>query len=152
MQEPERPSLFRQPWYRDWITWTWVAVLTSAWVLVYQGHYPNTLVAFAAFMGTAVVVFLVFGLLPACLRMHQSGRRSGAIEGPVVLSAEPHAPMGAHDSLDRPSPATPHGRGDMGAKQTLPAPGWYVDPEDARRLRYWSGEAWTNHLHVPGGP
>lgn len=26
-----------------------------------------------------------------------------------------------------------------------PGPGWYTDPEDATGLRWWSGEAWTEH-------
>jgi hypothetical protein len=25
--------------------------------------------------------------------------------------------------------------------------GWYADPQDARRLRWWDGTAWTAHTH-----
>lgn len=32
---------------------------------------------------------------------------------------------------------------DSGAGQ-LPAAGWYGDPQDARQLRYWDGQAWSN--------
>jgi hypothetical protein len=28
---------------------------------------------------------------------------------------------------------------------TVPAAGWYIDPEDASHLRWWSGESWTEH-------
>jgi hypothetical protein len=28
---------------------------------------------------------------------------------------------------------------------TVPAPGWYIDPEDARHMRWWTGESWTEH-------
>jgi hypothetical protein len=28
---------------------------------------------------------------------------------------------------------------------TVPEPGWYIDPEDARHVRWWSGESWTEH-------
>jgi hypothetical protein len=28
---------------------------------------------------------------------------------------------------------------------TVPGPGWYIDPEDASHMRWWSGESWTEH-------
>lgn len=31
---------------------------------------------------------------------------------------------------------------------TIPA-GWYPDPSDASRARYWDGAAWTAHVHPP---
>jgi sensor c-di-GMP phosphodiesterase-like protein len=27
--------------------------------------------------------------------------------------------------------------------------GWYQDPEDEQRLRYWDGGQWTQHVHTP---
>ncbi|WP_191278877.1 DUF2510 domain-containing protein [Nocardioides flavus (ex Wang et al. 2016)] len=27
--------------------------------------------------------------------------------------------------------------------------GWYADPQDASRLRWWDGERWTGHTHPP---
>lgn len=30
---------------------------------------------------------------------------------------------------------------------TLGGEGWYADPQDARRLRWWDGAAWTAHTH-----
>lgn len=30
--------------------------------------------------------------------------------------------------------------------------GWYPDPSDATRGRYWDGAAWTEYLHHPGQP
>ncbi len=32
-----------------------------------------------------------------------------------------------------------------------PAPGWFVDPENATQFRYWDGSAWTEH-RSPRGP
>lgn len=35
-----------------------------------------------------------------------------------------------------------------------PAPGWYPDPQDAARQRWWDGGAWTEHVNAsltPGG-
>jgi TM2 domain-containing membrane protein YozV len=34
----------------------------------------------------------------------------------------------------------------------LPSPGWYPDPERAGGMRYWNGEAWTEHRQAPAGP
>lgn len=31
------------------------------------------------------------------------------------------------------------------AGQALPAPGWYADPWDATRVRWWDGEVWTGY-------
>ncbi|MDX6309852.1 MAG: hypothetical protein QOI06_2898 [Nocardioidaceae bacterium] len=35
-----------------------------------------------------------------------------------------------------------------------PIAGWYDDPRDASRLRYWDGDAWTDHVapRVPAAP
>lgn len=30
----------------------------------------------------------------------------------------------------------------------VPAAGWYPDPSDPARLRWWDGTAWTEHIHV----
>lgn len=30
---------------------------------------------------------------------------------------------------------------------SLPPADWYVDPQDPTQLRYWDGEAWTEHTH-----
>lgn len=34
-----------------------------------------------------------------------------------------------------------------GLTGSLPAPGWYADPENPAAQRYWSGTAWTEHTH-----
>lgn len=33
-----------------------------------------------------------------------------------------------------------------------PTPGWYADPRDASRLRYWDGDAWTDNLAPQPAP
>ena len=33
------------------------------------------------------------------------------------------------------------------AQTQQPAQGWYPDPNDASRLRWWDGSAWTDHTH-----
>jgi hypothetical protein len=33
-----------------------------------------------------------------------------------------------------------------------PAAGWYTDPEDATRSRWWNGTVWTNRFAPTGGP
>ena len=30
----------------------------------------------------------------------------------------------------------------------MPGPGWYTDPQDATSLRWFDGEAWTEHVHT----
>jgi hypothetical protein len=32
-----------------------------------------------------------------------------------------------------------------------PVQGWYTDPHDASRLRWWDGASWTDHVHPPAG-
>ncbi len=33
------------------------------------------------------------------------------------------------------------------ASVTRPAANWYGDPQDASKLRWWDGQAWTDHTH-----
>ena len=33
------------------------------------------------------------------------------------------------------------------SENPLPKPGWYRDPQNSRRLRWWDGSAWTLHTH-----
>ena len=33
-----------------------------------------------------------------------------------------------------------------------PTPGWYPDPQDDRRQRWWDGGAWTEHVQAPAAP
>lgn len=34
----------------------------------------------------------------------------------------------------------------------LPPAGWYADPTERDRLRWWDGERWTEHYHPPATP
>jgi hypothetical protein len=40
----------------------------------------------------------------------------------------------------------------MSAPGTTTAAGWYPDPHDPSRGRYWNGNAWTDLYHTPGQP
>ena len=40
----------------------------------------------------------------------------------------------------------------MSAPGTSTPAGWYPDPNDATRGRYWNGYAWTDLYHTPGQP
>ena len=43
----------------------------------------------------------------------------------------------------------------MNADASLPAPGWYPDPEIVGTQRYWDGGRWTDHrapLEIAGRP
>lgn len=46
------------------------------------------------------------------------------------------------------APATPA----PAAPALTPPPGWFPDPAGSGRLRWWSGTAWTDHVHPPFGP
>lgn len=35
---------------------------------------------------------------------------------------------------------------------TLPGPGWHTDPADSTKLRWWNGQAWTDHTQMPSPP
>ncbi len=82
----------------------------------------------------------VFGVLIALL---------GAGGGIMAM----RAPAG-HAHLVRPSPpepaaSPPRGKAKKGPSSpeptTLPPAGWYDDPRDEARLRYWDGTTWTDH-------
>jgi hypothetical protein len=34
----------------------------------------------------------------------------------------------------------------MSDEVVLPAAGWYTDPSDESRIRYWDGATWTDHV------
>jgi hypothetical protein len=38
------------------------------------------------------------------------------------------------------------------ANMSVPGPGWFVNPEDDRQLRWWSGEAWTEYKQAVPQP
>ena len=50
--------------------------------------------------------------------------------------------------------ATPHSSGPTAAGSTVTgtAPGWFTDPFVRHDQRYWSGEAWTEHVLDGGTP
>jgi hypothetical protein len=37
----------------------------------------------------------------------------------------------------------------MALHSDLPTAGWYTDPSDSSRIRYWNGQAWTVHAASP---
>lgn len=39
----------------------------------------------------------------------------------------------------------------MSEEISLPAAGWYPDPADASRIRWWDGQTWTQHVAVADG-
>jgi hypothetical protein len=39
----------------------------------------------------------------------------------------------------------------MSEENSLPAAGWYPDPADATRIRWWDGQTWTQHVAVADG-
>lgn len=48
-------------------------------------------------------------------------------------------------------PAEVTGVSDQTATTSQPAQGWYTDPHDAARLRWWDGSTWTDHVHDASG-
>jgi hypothetical protein len=38
----------------------------------------------------------------------------------------------------------------MSEENSLPAAGWYPDPADSTRIRWWDGQKWTQHVAVSG--
>lgn len=68
-------------------------------------------------------------------------------------SREPltRSPHGSGDGYAQPlPPPVAWNGGDSGLEQDPPgppAPGWYPDPEDAGRERWWAGAEWAAHSH-----
>ena len=64
----------------------------------------------------------------------------------LSVDAEPVAGPGEPAADDAEAAPAEPSQGDGGGA----APGWYPDPEDASRSRYWDGEQWSDYRHPHG--
>ena len=97
-----------------------------------NGH--NSGVALAVFAVVIVVRLL------ASPRRRGTGGQGGRSAASGFTASTPPAPT--------PSPSGPT----SGSTFTGTAPGWFVDPFVRHEQRYWSGEAWTEHVLDGGTP
>ena len=91
------------------------------------------------------LAIVAFGVVIA-IRLMASPRRRGR-----GGRRDPSGARGFTASSAPPSTASPTGP-TAGPTSTGTAPGWFTDPFVRHEQRYWSGQAWTEHVLDGGTP
>lgn len=96
--------------------------------------------------GVAALVFVAVLVvrLVTTQRRRSGGRPGGAYRGFTAGSGQPHPAAG---TVVPEGPSSPAGAALGGTD-----PGWFRDPFVRHEQRYWSGDAWTEHVSDGGVP
>ncbi|HVX19073.1 MAG TPA: DUF2516 family protein [Acidimicrobiales bacterium] len=87
-----------------------------------------------------VVGFFLFGIVGLIASIvYLAAARPRLVEVMARAGGDPGFGPGAYGvpPPQRPTPAAP--------VSVAPPPGWYTDPRDPSRQRWWDGSAWTEH-------
>ena len=101
----------------------------------------------APWIGTGALGGLIF-ILGLVLLIVGMVRRSRA-NRPAFAGAAGGPPGAGYGAAGAPAYATwpPRPQPTQVQAQPIPVPGWYTDPGQPNRLRYWDGNQWTDHTH-----
>jgi hypothetical protein len=92
-------------------------------------------------------LLLVFGLILLIVGLVMGRRPKNALARPLLeISSTAVSPAGGSSGIGSSAAGlSAAGSSAAGLPTANPVPGWYADPREAGRLRYWSGTEWTSH-------
>jgi Protein of unknown function (DUF2510) len=130
--------------------WFGLLVAATIWVAIDAGKRDWSNDKFAKSQTTWIVGMVLLAVIVFPIYLFRRGR--APLKGSVVRAGSIGTPTASLSAGAPTSYATPSGT--YGAAPPPPPPppntgppaGWYSDPRQEKRLRYWDGAGWTEHV------